>query len=323
MPQARGWKGQFTYVKETTFGTTPGSPAMQLFSGSYPGETLGAVIEKLGSDAFTGIRARVDLRGGNVDVAGAVPFEVSAEGKLDQLLTGFIGPAAAPVAVGDGTFDHVIKLGTLASFTFNKRFTDLGTAISFTGSKVNRWGFQLTPQGLIRGNMAVFAQDFAEVDSGADSSPGIHIPFVHHEAVIVKNAQALTIFDFSLSGENGLDNTNTRPVGSRYVDELPEGDLILTGSFVGKFDSVAAGSLYDDWKNTNEISALVITLTSAQTPARKLIFNIPKLKLFGDGIPKLSTKSGIFIPFEFEAKYSTSDVTNIIVTVRNTRSTQL
>ena len=76
MVQAVGAKGRLSYVEETTYGTTPGSPSMRQLSAALYGETLGATFDELVSNAINANRSRESVRGGNIAVTGAIPFEL-------------------------------------------------------------------------------------------------------------------------------------------------------------------------------------------------------------------------------------------------------
>lgn len=98
MSQASGSNAQIAYCEETTYGVTPASPSMILLRAAGFGESLGATTEALKSNAISGSRSVQDIKPGNVDVAGAIPYELSING-LGKLLKHALGPAVSGRAV--------------------------------------------------------------------------------------------------------------------------------------------------------------------------------------------------------------------------------
>jgi hypothetical protein len=102
MTQAKGANARVSYVEETTWGTTPGSPSMRLLKAATPGVGLRPSYDRVSSQALNGLRSVEDARGGDVTVQGAVPFELALLG-LGTLLKHAIGPVTTGEAVTQGS----------------------------------------------------------------------------------------------------------------------------------------------------------------------------------------------------------------------------
>lgn len=98
MTQATGGSARICYVEEVTYGTTPVAPSMKVLRAAAFGESLGSTTEELTSNAISATRAVQDIKPGNIDVAGAIPFELSIDG-MATLIKHALGSATSGRAV--------------------------------------------------------------------------------------------------------------------------------------------------------------------------------------------------------------------------------
>jgi len=97
--QAKGANTVVRWGEATTFGAVPAVPTTYSLGAVTYGVTLSKEIQAVVSNAITPNRARAASRAGNIDVAGALPIELTASG-LGRLLKHAIGTATtvAPAA---------------------------------------------------------------------------------------------------------------------------------------------------------------------------------------------------------------------------------
>lgn len=98
MAQASGGSAQITYCEQTAYDEIPSSPQMTLLRAAAFGESLGSTTEELTSNAIGASRSVQDIKPGNIDAGGAIPFELSIDG-MGTLLKHALGVATTGRAV--------------------------------------------------------------------------------------------------------------------------------------------------------------------------------------------------------------------------------
>lgn len=312
MPQAHGAQARFSFVPETTWGTTPGSPAMKMLKAAVYGESLGSDIAELISNSINSNRSVEAMRGGNISIKGSVPFELAPLG-LGTILKHILG---SNVDSGAGPYVHTMKRGTLpAGMTIEKGFVDLAQYLVFTGCKVNSASINIPSNGLVTGSLDVIGKSMSAPSGTSLGTPTAttHTPWAEFEAVTKEGGSAATVLNMSLNITNELDAVEA--VGSRYISALMEGKGNTTGEVVMMFDGVAT---MNKWLNETA-SSLQVTLT---TGANILDILLPNIKYIGDATPKIATSKGIVLPLKFRAIYdSVTELTDVKFTLTNTETT--
>lgn len=310
MPQAQGAQGRFTYVQESAWGVTPGSPAMKLLKAAVYGESLGGDIEELISNSINSNRAVEAVRGGKIDVKGAIPIEAAALG-LGTIFKNILG---SNTTTGAGPYVHTMKRGALpAGLTLEKGFTDLAQYFKFTGIKINAASLNINATGLVTGSLDVVGKDVAVSGTSLGSPTSVaHTPFVSHEAVCQEGGGAATLLSMSINITNNIDAPNA--VGSRYVVAATEGRGETTGEIVVMFDSL---SLFNKWLNETS-SSLQVTLTNG---SNSLDILLPNIRYVGDAVPKIANAQGVVVPLRYRAIYDGTEATDIKLTLTNTEAT--
>lgn len=311
MTQATGAHAQLSYVEETTFGTTPGSPAMKLLKAATYGATLGADIEELQSNSINSSRAVEAARGGNITVAGSLPFELPALG-FGTILKHVLG---ANVTTGTGPYTHTIKRGALpVGLTIEKGFTDISQYLVYTGCRFNSMALSLSPQGIVTGSLEVAGQDEAASGTSLGSPSSVaHNPFVHHEATVLEGGGAADILGLEANITNNLKVDNF-VVGNRNIVSLPAGKGDATGTVTFLFEDLVK---YNKWLNETE-SSLKVTYSDG---TNSIEFFWPKVKFFGGASPAIDTDQGIVLTMNFRAIYDSTEATDLKVTIINTEAT--
>lgn len=312
MTQAIGASAQISYVEETTYGTTPGSPSMKLLKAATYGASLSANIEELRSNSINANRSVESARGGNIAVTGSIPFELPALG-LGTILKHVLG---SNVTTGAGpTYTHTIKRGSLpVGLTIEKGFTDISQYMVHTGCRFNSMALSLSPQGLVTGSLEVVGQDETASGSSLGSPSSVaHDPFAHHEATVLEGGGAADILGFEASLTNNLD-TAGYVVGSRNINTLPAGKGDATGTVTFLFEDLVK---YNKWLNETETS-LKVTYSDG---SNSIELFWPKVKFFGAGSPAIETDQGIVLTMDFRAVYDSSEATDLKITIVNTEAT--
>ena len=310
MPQARGALAQLSYVPEVTWGTTPGAPAMRLLKAAVGGETLGADIEKLMSNAINANRATELFRGGKKSVRGGIPFELAPLG-FGTLLKHALGPV---VTTGAGPYVHTIKRGNLAvGLSIEKGFSDLAQYFVFTGCKPDKVSINVNSSGLVTGSMDVIGKDISVSGTSLGTPTAVaHVPFIEHEAVALEGGVAATLLNLSLNWTNALDPVDV--VGSRTIGSLMESKGMCEGKITLLFDAITT---FNKWLNETA-STLDCTFT---TGAASLAFYMGNIKYFGDAIPKIANEKGVVVDLDFSAAYDVTSATDLRIILTNTETT--
>lgn len=238
---------------------------------------------------------------GNYDVAGPLDFE--AHPFIQRLLHYAFGSCASTDKTG--YYEHVIKIGTLPSFIYEKGFTDLDKYFLYNGCKVSSLKMSGKAEGFIDGSVSIMgAKETIKTvsfdDNGVDDA---FTPFDAFEAVINEAATPLgTVTDWDFTLDNSLDGGNyvIDGTGERYA--LPARRAKVTGKLTCIFEDT---TLYDKAVANTETSFNVVLTkgTGAGTAGNE------KLSIYFDELiikptsPVISGDQGVVVDLEFEAYY--------------------
>lgn len=311
MPQAKGSAARFAYVPEVVWGTTPGGPAMKQLAAAVYGESLGGSMGEIESNAIRATRGRQEIRGGDFNVSGSIPFELAPLG-IASILKAALG---ANVTTGAGPYVHTMKRGAaIPSLAVEKGFVDLAKYFVFNGVKVDKMSMNINGENsLVTGALDVIGKSFA-VPAGAQlgvPTIPVHTPFTEFEAAITEGGGAVQLLNFGMSMTNDLERV--AGIGSRFAVGLNEGNGTCDINMTLLFDTDA---LVLKWMNETQTQCQVTMASGATSIA--LLF--PALKYFGDSIPKIATPQGIVVELAGKCKYDVTEATDIKVTVTNTET---
>lgn len=312
MAEATGANARVTYVEETVWGTTPGSPSMRTLSAAIEGVALTRSIASLRSRALTGKRALAAVRGSEIDVSGALPFELPLLG-IGTLLKHALG---ANTTTGSGPYTHVIKgADTLpAGLSLEVGYTDIAEYQVFAGCRVQQLDLAIPETGYVTGTLDVIGKNaaaFAQSSLGVPAEPA-HDPFVAAEVSFAEGAVSAQLVTAQLTVNNNL--TQRRGPGTNELISLEPGKRETTGQIVMLFED---DSLQDKLRGETE-SSLQFTFTSA---AGSLTILLPKVKYFGPEGPGIPTELGITQTLEFTALENATEATDIQITLVNSEAT--
>ncbi|MCW5648351.1 MAG: hypothetical protein KIS62_01260 [Ramlibacter sp.] len=310
MSQAQGALARFAYVPESTWGTTPGSPSMVKLGAAVYGEGLGGSYEELISNSISGYRDREDMRLGNLNVSGSVPFELAPLG-LGTLLRYALG---ANVTTGsDAPYTHTMKVGALpVGLTIEKAFTDLGKYFVFTGCMVDGLTFNVTADGLVTGSIDVMGKGFTMggTELGAPAAVA-HNPFAPFEAAVTEGGGNAELLSFGMTLRNNLERVPG--IGSRTPFAINPGKVDVTTTATIRFTSDA---MLSKWMAETE-SSQGITFTTGDN---SLAFEFPRIKYMGDSIPRIETDQGIVVQLNARAMRDGTAGSSAVVTLTNTEA---
>lgn len=250
---------------------------------------------------------------------------------------------AAPITVnaagvGTAPYIHTFKVGTLPSFTLEKKFSSLATPkyYQYTGCKVSKLDLELKSDGLLDMGIGVMG---ADVTIATDSMSKLssdqngydlaypHVPFQSFEALAADIKIGGTAFagisTFSMSLENSLDGGSYVAGGLGGRTSLPAGTVKVSGKVVAQFsDTSGANSttlIADAIAGTERSIDITITrgTGAGSVGNEKFRLNIPEV-LFGTALPLINGPQGLLVELPFTAYYeNNSDATTLMVVMNN------
>lgn len=298
MAQAQGVLNTLAYVAESTFGTTPDTPA--LIETRVVSHSL-AVNREFVTSPHIGKRGEFD---GNQGV-GAVGGDIQAMlryGEFDTFLE----------AVMQGTWTtNVLKIGTTKrSFTFEDPSPDLTTATyaAYRGVMLNTLAINLTPGAVhVPVTFGVVGKSLAYADSPLDASytaPSNNAAFTAFEGSISEGGSAIaTVTALTLNLNNNL-----APANALFDNEpvyINNGVAQVSGEMTVLF---TAKALANKFLNETE-TTLSFTIESA---AGDLTFLCPRVKYTGAAVPNGLDARVMTLPFT--ALYDTTEATALKIT---------
>ena len=316
MPQAQGSLARLSYAEEVIYGVTPVSPAMKLLKAATYGESLGANIAELTSNAINANRAVEYARGGNITVGGSVPFELPILG-IGTLMKHALGPATSVIISAGPLYTHTIKRGALpVGLSIEKGFTDISRYDVYRGCKVTKMSIDVKDGSLATGSLDLVGKDFVATSSTSLGVPTAvaHVPYVEFESAILEGGGAATVLGFKFDLSNEIESVQT--ISSRYIAEANATKGSLTGEITFLLDTTTITGPITKWLNETA-SSLKLTFTSG---SNSIEFFLPNIRYFGDGKPKIASTQGVVVPLTFRAIYDTTELTDLKITIINTET---
>lgn len=301
MSIATGSQHSVSYVAETTYGTTPATPAFTPLP--FTAVSLGMQKDPIVSNKLRSDRQIEDLRHSNKSVSGDVAGELEY-GSFDDMLEA--------MAMGTWT-SNVLRAGTTRrSFTFERLFGNLDTPEYHraTGVEVNSLSLTVAPNAMVECSIGLVGQDLStgtsRVTGSTDNTVTDRQPFDSFTGTITEGGTAIaTVTQIELSWTNNLEMAYV--VGSDTTIEPSDGKSNLTGTLTAFFTD---SSLYD--KFINETSSEVV-FTLVDPAGNTLQFDIPNLK-YNSGNPDVSGEGRVTLSLSFQALYSAADSSQIVIT---------
>lgn len=262
--------------------------------------------------------ANGDTAGAAVDVSAGGEFTLqsgTAGHALSVLVTGAVTGASAVPTVGAAAYKHVISRGALpVGFGAEIAYADIAQYHGFDGLKIESLACSISG-GLVTGTANIKGQSCTAPTGVASGTPTsvAHVPFAHHEALLMDGGVAADVTAFSFDITNELDPV--RGISSRTISSLREG----MGNASGKITTLFQDATMIN-KVMNETASSLRAFFGASDGSGSVMFKFPNVKYYGDigvGIP---TAKGIVQPNDFQADNSVGG-TDIIVTIINSEAT--
>ena len=152
MTFANGAQHSLHYIAETTYGTTPSTPAFKPIP--HTGTSLAVSKDAVESEKLRGDRMVEDFRHGNKTVGGDISCELEYEA-FDDLLEA--------VCCGTWALD-VLKAGTTRrSFTVQRKFGDLSTPEfhTYKGCEFNTLSVSVSPNAMVTTTFGIVGKDLS------------------------------------------------------------------------------------------------------------------------------------------------------------------
>lgn len=306
---ADGSRHSITYVKESTYGTTPASPTLKPIRGGKT--TLGLSKDSIQSEELRDDRQISDMRHGNQQVGGSLPVELSYGSFDDFLEAALCGAwdADTPVAGTDQ-----LKAGVARnSFTIERFFADIASGNKpyhrYTGVEINSMELKVAPNAIVTAGFDVLGQGYATdtvaISGSSYDAETTTSPFDSFSGTINENGSAIAVItEISLKVENGLEPRFV--VGSNQTIRPQIGNSTVTGQLTAYFED---STLIDKYINETESN---IDFTLTDTDGNEYKFILPRIK-YSDGKPDVSGPGAIMLTMPFQALYDDTEQTNIII----------
>lgn len=288
----------FSYVTETTPGTTPASPTMKKMRTTNPlqGAPNKALLE---SQEVLSHRQRENVRHGMRGFQGSVPTELSFAAFNDWL-----------AALLSGTWNGgVLKVGTtVKTFTVEQRIAADKFLIG-KGVSPSQLSLSMTPTGLVTGNWDLVGMDFDESATtlGEPTDVATHEPFDGlANAAITEGASSLgtaTSIDLTINAQKTVGGL----LASNAGDVPTDGQLQITGTMTARFNSLA---LFQKFEAETDSKLEVVFTNPGGNQTLGIL--LPRVKYLS-GQPQ-NNDNVIDIALNFEALYDETEASSIVIT---------
>lgn len=295
-------------VEETTYGTTPNNPALEVLR--QTGTTLGLERDSFQSEELRADYQLADYRLGAHNNSGDINIEPSFDSHA-MLLQGLL---KSDDTFATGTVNEIEAGVTRRSFSIVRNFADITDKpyMLFDGVEVNSFTLSVPTSGMVTGVFNMMGQQsqvLANLTSlgiptyPAQSETSVFDSFT---GSLNEGGSALGIVsEISMTITNNL---TARPVvGSFYPLRPAAGIMMASGSMTVYFESAA---LMEKFINETD-SSLSLTLTDLD--GNSYTFFLPKVKYTG-GKPDVSGAGSILLTMPFQAVFDPTEGTSIRIT---------
>ena len=299
MTIATGSRHNMAYVVESTFGTTPSTPAFK--SIRHTGTTIGLSKDSIESEELREDRQIANYRHGNKSVSGDINFELSY-GSFDDLME----------AVLCGTWNtDVLKAGTTRrSYTVERHHQDIGKYLRSTGCNFNSMSLSVAPNSMVTGSMSVIGKGFSvasvAVTGATYTTETTTAPFDSFTGSITEGGSSIAVVtSLELNIENGMEALYV--IGSSDTLQPSIGKSMVSGSITAYFED---STLIDKFINETS-SSLEFTLTDLA--GNDYTFALPNVK-YNSGSPEVGGPGSVTVSLDFVALYDADDASQIVIT---------
>lgn len=304
MAFSQGSRAGLSYVVESTFGTTPGTPA--LIQLPYTTQSLNLSKERVtGTDIQPDRMLRVD-RHGNRTAAGDIVADLRKADYDPFLESAFFNTFSS----------NVLKVGTTPKFfSIEDAATDITQFRLFTGMSVSSLAVSIRPNQMVTGTFSMVGKDMSISGTSVDptkTAPSGNAPFDAYSGALsigdaggsLSAAAIVTGIDFTIN--NAL--APTFVVGANTTPQLEYGMATVEGTITAYFEDAA---LINRFLNETETALQVVV--DDPTGSSDYTWLFPRVKINGADVPVDNPTSRI-ITLPFVALYDSTEASNIVLT---------
>lgn len=300
MAFAQGSRSDLSYVVESSFGTTPGSPAF--IDLPFNSHSLNLTKQTVEAGEIRSDRQIADLRHGNITVAGDIEVDFRPLDYDDFLESAFFG-----------TFSTgVLKCGVTPQFmSIEDRQLDINQYRLFTGMSVAQMSMSIKPNAMVTARFGMVGKTMTISGSSADATTtagGGFQPYDSFTGSISEGGSPIAIvtgLDFQI--DNGTQPTYV--IGSNSTPQMEYGRSRVTGTVQAYFENATLIN-----KFINETSSSISTTITDSVTGHGYTFLFPKVKYTSADVPVQSEQSRM-VTMNFIALYNSSDATQLKLTV--------
>lgn len=303
MTIATGSRHDMAYIVESTYGTTPSTPAFKPIR--HTGTTLGLSKDAIQSEELREDRQIAHFRHGNKSVSGDINFELSYNTFNDLIEAVMCGTWTS-----DGDPETLIAGTTARSFTVERHHEDIGKYLRSTGCCFNSMSLSIAPNSMVTGSFGVIGKDFsiasAAITGASYAAETTTAPFDSFTGAITDGGSTIAIVTaLELNIDNGLEAQYV--VGDSTTLQPPLAQSNISGSITAYFENT---TLIDKFVNETS-SALTFTLTDAA--GNDYLFNMPNVK-YNSGNPEVGGPGAVTVTLDFIALYNAGITSQLQIT---------
>jgi hypothetical protein len=304
MPFSQGSRAGLSYVAESTFGTTPGTPS--LIQLPYTTQSLNLTKERVtGTDIQPDRMLRVD-RHGNRSAAGDIVADLRKADFDPFLESAFFNTFST----------NVLKVGTTPKFfSIEDAATDITQFRLFTGMSVSSLAVSIRPNQMVTGTFSMVGKDMTISGTSVDAvktAPSGNAPFDAYSGALsigdaggaLSAAAIVTGIDFTIN--NAL--APTFVVGSSTTPQLEYGMATVEGTITAYYENA---SLINRFLSETETALQVVV--DDPTGSSDYTWLFPRVKINGADVPVDNPTSRI-VTLPFVALFDTTEATNLKLT---------
>lgn len=284
MPFAQGSRTQLAYIAESTYGTTPSTPAM--VEVPFVTHSLDLTKTRVQSAQITADRMpRID-RHGQRTVTGDIAVEMRPV-DYDWLLEGALFGAFTSNILNTGT--------TVKSFTVEDGALDVTQYRAFTGCMVNTMQMSIAPNQMTTATFGIIGRNITQSATPLDASltaASNNEPFDSFSGAITEGGSAIAFvnsIDFTL-------NNNLNPIfvlGAVQTPQMEFGMSTLEGTMTVFYQDAV---LINKFLNETESSLQIVLDDRVAGLGYTLL--MPRIKINGAAVPVGSPASRLItLPF--------------------------
>ena len=309
MPNSSANRVDLRYIAESTWGTTPASPALKLVR--MTGESLNAAIQTAVSQEIRDDRNVQDLIQVGSQAGGNAEFELSYTSFDDFIEAVMCGTWT--VVVTDQF--ALVNGNTERSFSIQKRLSDVGQFFHFTGSRINTMNLAISPNKIVTGSFGILAKSGVRSStqfSGATyTAPATTGPMNGAAGVTVNQVDAAPIvgglMNYTLNVNNNMRAQDA--IGSLGAQAIVNGRFEATGDFEVYF---ADGTMYDKFQSMTPF-AIKVEMTETGI-ANKMIIDVPKAKFETAEVVAQGTDTDVMMKATYRAVYDSTTLGSLKIT---------